>query len=63
MIGPFLLGSHVTIWILYAIFAISNTAHAHSGWHLPFLTSSEGHDYHHLTTYVMLFACIYYIYI
>jgi len=49
MLGPFILGSHLVIWVLYGALAIISTSKSHSGWHLPFLGSTEYHNYHHLT--------------
>lgn len=46
-LGPLICGSHVTIWIFYTFISTIDTVHGHSGWHLPFLGSSEAHDYHH----------------
>lgn len=46
-IGPFLLKSHITTVWLWLCFAITNTIQTHSGYHLPYLASSEMHDYHH----------------
>ena len=45
--GPLLQGSHVTVWWLWSFLAILETLHGHSGWHLPYLGTMEGHDYHH----------------
>lgn len=46
-VGPFIFKSHVvTVW-LWLCMAVINTIHTHSGYHLPFLPSSEQHDYHH----------------
>jgi hypothetical protein len=45
--GPLVLGSHASVWILWTFLSTLDTVHGHSGWHLPLLGSSEGHDYHH----------------
>jgi methylsterol monooxygenase len=46
-VGPFIFKSHVvTVW-LWLCMAVINTIHMHSGYHLPFLPSSEQHDFHH----------------
>lgn len=45
--GFLLLGSHVVtcwLWIASVYFVVLND---HSGYHFPFLLSSEAHDYHH----------------
>ena len=41
------MGSHVSLWCLWTALSIQNTVQAHSGWHLPFLGSPDGHDFHH----------------
>lgn len=45
--GPFLVNAH--LWTYYAWFmlAVAFTLSEHSGYHLPFVTSPEVHDYHH----------------
>ena len=47
-LGPIIMGSHVSIACLWIIIAVVNTTISHSGYHLPFLPSSEAHDFHHL---------------
>jgi sterol desaturase/sphingolipid hydroxylase (fatty acid hydroxylase superfamily) len=47
MLGPLLMGSHLTVWVLWSVLAIADTCIAHSGWHLPLQHSPEAHDYHH----------------
>lgn len=47
MFGPLLCGAHASVWILYTFLSTIDTVHGHSGWHLPFLGSSEAHDFHH----------------
>lgn len=48
LIGPYLINAHVaTIWIWFTL-ATTTTLHTHSGYHMPFLPSSEYHDFHHL---------------
>ncbi|XP_018026937.1 fatty acid hydroxylase domain-containing protein 2 [Hyalella azteca] len=48
LLGPLLLGSHMsTMWLWFQLAQLS-TLNAHSGYHLPFLPSNEAHDYHHL---------------
>ena len=47
-VGPMLLKCHVvTAWIWY-IYAVGYTVTTHSGYHLPWMMSTEYHDYHHL---------------
>ncbi|KJE94740.1 sterol desaturase [Capsaspora owczarzaki ATCC 30864] len=46
--GPLIMGSHLVVfWIWYSL-AIFVTCTVHSGYHLPFMPSSEFHDFHHL---------------
>lgn len=45
---PFL-KSHILVVSLWISIVIITTLNDHSGYHLPFLHSSERHDYHHLT--------------
>jgi methylsterol monooxygenase len=46
-LGPLIMGSHLSLlWVWYTI-ALFNTVHVHSGYHLPFMPSSEAHDFHH----------------
>ena len=47
-IPPMLFKSHVIIQIAWYSHVVVNTLIEHSGYHLPFLQSSEYHDYHHL---------------
>ncbi|KAF4523702.1 hypothetical protein B566_EDAN011566 [Ephemera danica] len=42
------MGSHVATAWLWFLLATINTLNDHSGYHLPFLSSPEYHDYHHL---------------
>ncbi|KAF2881732.1 hypothetical protein ILUMI_24429 [Ignelater luminosus] len=46
--GIFIMGSHVATAYLWFAMVIAATLHHHSGYHLPFSTSSEFHDFHHL---------------
>jgi methylsterol monooxygenase len=46
--GPLVMGSHLSVAILWYSVAIFNTTMGHCGYHLPFLPSPEGHDFHHL---------------
>ena len=46
--GPVLMGSHLSVVLLWYSLAILNTTVSHCGYHLPFLPSPEGHDFHHL---------------
>ena len=47
-LGPLILGSHVSLLYFWGAFATTVSLTTHSGYHLPFLRSSEYHDYHHL---------------
>lgn len=49
--GPLLVGTHVTIFWMWALAAVADTALGHSGWQLPLLGGNQDHDYHH-STYV-----------
>uniref|UniRef100_A0A1X7UT11 Fatty acid hydroxylase domain-containing protein n=1 Tax=Amphimedon queenslandica TaxID=400682 RepID=A0A1X7UT11_AMPQE len=49
--GPLILGSyfnnHVgSVW-LWVVMALVNSTYTHSGYHLPFVSSNEAHDFHH----------------
>ena len=47
-LGPLITGAHLSVvWLWYTVRLWSITI-AHSGYHLPFLQSTEAHDYHHL---------------
>jgi len=47
-LGPLILGSHpATIW-LWISMALLTTLNSHSGYHFPFMSSPEAHDFHHL---------------
>lgn len=47
-IGFPILNTHIfTAWIWFTM-ALFNTLCDHSGYHLPFLSSPEAHDFHHL---------------
>lgn len=48
IIGPVILGSHITTTSLWYCLALVSTTISHCGYHLPFLPSPEFHDYHHL---------------
>ncbi|KFB44611.1 AGAP002766-PA-like protein [Anopheles sinensis] len=47
-LGPALMTSHVFTIAIWLTFVMWDTLGDHSGYHLPFLGSSESHDYHHL---------------
>ncbi|XP_071847022.1 fatty acid hydroxylase domain-containing protein 2-like [Apostichopus japonicus] len=47
VIGPILMGSHITSLWLCLGFAMTVSQVHHSGYHLPFLPSPEAHDLHH----------------
>ncbi|CAK9016580.1 Fatty acid hydroxylase domain-containing protein 2, partial [Durusdinium trenchii] len=46
-LGPLVCGCHVWFIFLWVSIALTQTLHVHSGYHLPFVTSSEKHDFHH----------------
>lgn len=47
LIGPTVMGSHIsTIWVLIITSIISTTSE-HSGYHMPFMKSARFHYYHH----------------
>ncbi|XP_067851858.1 fatty acid hydroxylase domain-containing protein 2 [Heptranchias perlo] len=48
MLGPILLGTHVTTMMLWFSLALLTSTVSHCGYHLPFLPSPEFHDFHHL---------------
>ncbi|XP_055539457.1 fatty acid hydroxylase domain-containing protein 2-like isoform X4 [Wyeomyia smithii] len=48
MIGVLVLRCHVVTSTLWFNYVVHDTLTAHSGYHLPFLMSSEFHDFHHL---------------
>lgn len=46
-LGPIIMRTHLLVtWVWMGVMFFSTTL-AHSGYHLPFLTSPEAHDYHH----------------
>ena len=47
-LGPLILGSHISLIYAWGGFATINSLIIHSGYHLPFQSSAEYHDYHHL---------------
>ncbi|XP_078481000.1 fatty acid hydroxylase domain-containing protein 2-like [Ciona intestinalis] len=47
-IGPILLGSHLSIAWWWIIYAQTTSSIHHSNYHLPFLTSPQYHNYHHV---------------
>lgn len=47
-IGPLILGSHISLIFAWGSFAAITSLTIHSGYHLPFQSSAEYHDYHHL---------------
>lgn len=45
--GPIVAGSHLSVaWLWFTAVVVSTTIN-HSGYHFPFLPSSESHDFHH----------------
>ncbi len=47
-LGPIIMGSHMSISMLWFVMGVLNSAITHSGYHLPFCPSPEAHDFHHL---------------
>ncbi|KAF2881730.1 hypothetical protein ILUMI_24427 [Ignelater luminosus] len=47
-LGIFIMGSHVVTAYAWFLVATTATLLHHSGYHLPFVTSPELHDFHHL---------------
>jgi len=47
-IGPMICGSHIVLLWMTIIYGTLETLVVHSGFHLPFVKSSEFHDFHHL---------------
>nr|XP_046266623.1 fatty acid hydroxylase domain-containing protein 2 isoform X1 [Scatophagus argus] len=48
VMGPLMLGSHLTTTTMWYCLALFSTTISHCGYHLPFLPSPEFHDFHHL---------------
>ncbi|XP_055637606.1 fatty acid hydroxylase domain-containing protein 2-like isoform X2 [Toxorhynchites rutilus septentrionalis] len=48
MLGIGLMKSHLLTSLIWFTYVIHDTLTTHSGYHLPFVGSSERHDYHHL---------------
>jgi len=46
--GPLFMNSHLFSYWAWLTFAVFSTIVSHSGYHFPFLPSSERHDFHHL---------------
>ena len=47
IIGPFIMGSHITVWYVYIVGSIMKRELAHCGYHFPFFYPADIHDYHH----------------
>ncbi len=47
-VGPIIFRSHIILCAIWSIVAVITIIAAHSGYHLPILSSLEAHDYHHL---------------
>ncbi len=45
--GPLIVGAHMSVSLLWFTLVIISTTINHSGYHFPFLPSSEWHDFHH----------------
>ena len=50
-IGPLVLGSHTSIFLVWTMASTYNTCGGHAGWHFPFLFAPEFHDFHHSNGY------------
>eukprot|EP00126_Sphaerothecum_destruens_P005866 Sdes_comp19085_c0_seq1m9724 len=48
MAGPFLMGSHYSLFLLWNFTATFTTICSHCGYHFPLMPSPEAHDFHHL---------------
>lgn len=48
LLGPIVMGSPLVYWWIWLAMAMFITVFDHSGYHLPLLSSSEFHDFHHL---------------
>ena len=46
-IGALVCGCHGSVYIAFSAMATFDTCMGHSGWHLPFCTPNEFHDFHH----------------
>lgn len=46
--GTLIMGSHIIVFWLWISLLLLSTLGDHSGYHIPFLHSSEYHDFHHL---------------
>ena len=49
ILGPLLMQSHIMVIWLWSSLATFNAVLTHSGYHLPWMSSPEAHDYHHKT--------------
>ncbi|KAL5256473.1 hypothetical protein ACHWQZ_G011646 [Mnemiopsis leidyi] len=47
--GPFIMKSHLFVAWLWELLVLTSVTIEHSGYHIPFLFSPEGHDFHHKT--------------
>lgn len=48
VMGPIIMKSHLLTYWVWLTLAVFTTITHHSGYHFPFLSSPEFHDYHHL---------------
>ncbi|KAL0278419.1 UNVERIFIED_CONTAM: hypothetical protein PYX00_000246 [Menopon gallinae] len=48
-LGPCLINAHLSTYLTWFALAVVFTLSEHSGYHLPFMTSSEYHDFHHFS--------------
>jgi len=46
-VGPFLMGSHLAVMMVWMLMGTFNALNSHCGLHLPFFPSPEAHDFHH----------------
>eukprot|EP01084_Bolivina_argentea_P025186 46841_1 len=51
VIGPFIMGSHITIWYIFMAGSIMKRVLAHSGYHFPMFYPADIHDFHHSTNW------------
>eukprot|EP01084_Bolivina_argentea_P025185 46839_1 len=47
VIGPFIMGSHITTWYIFMAGSIMKRVLVHSGYHFPAFFPPDIHDYHH----------------
>lgn len=47
-LGPLVFGAHISVTWAWMCLGLINSLNSHSGYHLPFMSSGEAHDFHHL---------------